>query len=35
MDWVTLLLVGAGFIGAYLVGVYAHSHTHDLTVAAK
>ena len=35
LDWVILLCVGAGFIGAYIAGVYAHPHTHDLTETAK
>jgi uncharacterized membrane protein len=35
MDWVILMLVGTGFIGAYIAGVYAHPHAHDLTEAAK
>ncbi|MCG9971815.1 DUF2231 domain-containing protein [Christiangramia crocea] len=35
LDWVILLCVGAGFIGAYIAGVYAHPHTHDLSEAAK
>ncbi|MUP47383.1 hypothetical protein E0K83_16705 [Gramella sp. BOM4] len=35
LDWVILLCVGVGFIGAYIAGVYAHPHTHNLTEAAK
>lgn len=35
MDWVILLLVGVGFIGAYIAAVFAHPHTHDLTEMAK
>lgn len=35
LDWVILLCVGAGFIGAYIAGVYAHPHAHDLTETAK
>jgi len=35
MDWVILLMVGVGFMGAYIAGVYAHPHTHDLTETAK
>lgn len=35
LDWVILLCVGAGFIGAYVAGVYAHPHTHNLTETAK
>lgn len=35
MDWVILLTVGVGFIGAYIAGVYAHPHPHDLTEMAK
>jgi len=26
LDWVILLCVGTGFIGAYIAGVYAHPH---------
>jgi len=35
LDWVILLCVGFGFIGAYIAGVYAHPHTHNLTEIAK
>lgn len=35
LDWVILLCVGTGFIGAYIAGVYAHPHTHDLSEIAK
>jgi len=35
LDWVILLTVGGGFIGAYIAGVYAHPHAHDLTSMAK
>ena len=35
LDWVILLCVGTGFIGAYIAGVYAHPHTHDLSEMAK
>lgn len=35
LDWVILLCAGAGFIGAYVAGVYAHPHTHDLSETAK
>lgn len=35
LDWVILLCVGTGFIGAYIAGVYAHPHAHDLSEAAK
>ncbi|WP_300439913.1 DUF2231 domain-containing protein [Christiangramia sp.] len=35
LDWVILLCAGAGFIGAYVAGVYAHPHTHDLSEMAK
>ncbi len=35
LDWVILLCVGVGFIGAYVAGVYAHPHAHDLTETAK
>lgn len=35
LDWVILLTVGTGFIGAYIAGVYAHPHAHDLTEMAK
>ncbi|MCM4156622.1 DUF2231 domain-containing protein [Gramella sp. AN32] len=35
MDWVIFLMVGFGFIGAYIAGQYAHPHTHELTAMAK
>lgn len=35
MDWVILLTVGAGFIGAYVAGTFVHPHTEGLTEAAK
>lgn len=35
MDWVILLTVGAGFIGAYVAGTLVHPHTEGLTEAAK
>jgi uncharacterized membrane protein len=35
LDWIILLTVGGGFIGAYIAGVYAHPHTQDLTEMAK
>lgn len=35
MDWVILLMVGVGFMGAYIAGVYVHPHTHNLTETAK
>lgn len=35
LDWVILLCVGVGFIGAYIAGSYAHPHAHDLTETAK
>ncbi|EIJ39345.1 putative membrane protein [Galbibacter orientalis DSM 19592] len=35
MDWVVLLTVGAGFIGAYVAGTFVHPHTEGLTEAAK
>lgn len=35
LDWVILLCVGVGFIGAYIAGAYAHPHAHDLTETAK
>lgn len=35
LDWVILLCVGAGFIGAYVAGTYAHPHAHGLTNAAE
>ena len=35
MDWVILLTVGAGFIGAYVAGTFVHPHTEGLTETAK
>ncbi|MDR6301744.1 DUF2231 domain-containing protein [Mesonia maritima] len=35
MDWVVLLTVGAGFIGAYVAGNFVHPHTEGLTQTAK
>lgn len=35
MDWVVLLTVGAGFIGAYVAGNFVHPHTEGLTETAK
>lgn len=35
LDWVILLCAGAGFIGAYIAGVYAHPHAHELSETAK
>jgi len=31
LSWVTIFLVGAGFIGAYISGEYVHPHTHGLS----
>ncbi|MFC4094767.1 DUF2231 domain-containing protein [Euzebyella saccharophila] len=35
MDWVILLMVGSGFIGAYVAGTFVHPHTEGLTEMAK
>ncbi|MDG3582525.1 DUF2231 domain-containing protein [Galbibacter pacificus] len=35
LDWVVLLTVGAGFIGAYVAGNFVHPHTEGLTETAK
>ena len=35
MDWVILMTVGAGFVGAYIAGTFVHPHTEGLTEAAK
>ncbi|WP_416441684.1 DUF2231 domain-containing protein [Leeuwenhoekiella sp. A16] len=35
IDWVVLLTVGAGFIGAYVAGNFVHPHTEGLTETAK
>lgn len=35
MDWVILLTVGAGFIGAYVAGTFVHPNTEGLTETAK
>ena len=35
LDWVILLCVGAGFIGAYVAGTFVHPHAHELTEAAE
>jgi len=35
LDWVILLLVGSGFIGAYIAGTYVHPHAHELTEIAQ
>ena len=35
MDWVILLTIGAGFIGAYVAGNFVHPETEGLTSAAK
>ena len=35
MDWVILLTVGSGFIGAYVAGTFVHPHTEGLTEMAK
>ncbi len=35
MDWVILLSVGFGFIGAYVAGTLVHPHTEGLTETAK
>lgn len=35
MDWVILLMIGAGFIGAYVAGTWVHPHTEGLTEMAE
>ena len=35
LDWVILLLIGTGFIGAYVAGTFVHPHTHGLTDIAQ
>ncbi len=35
LDWVIFLLIGSGFIGAYVAGAYVHPHTHGLTDIAQ
>ncbi|ADF54553.1 MAG: hypothetical protein CMP12_14220 [Zunongwangia sp.] len=35
LDWVILLTVGFGFIGAYVAGTLVHPHTEGLTETAK
>lgn len=35
MDWVIFMVIGFGFIGAYIAGKYAHPHAHELTAMAK
>ncbi len=35
LDWVIFLLIGSGFIGAYVAGTYVHPHTHGLTEVAQ
>lgn len=35
MDWVILLTIGSGFIGAYAAGTLVHPHTEGLTEMAK
>ncbi|WP_445731175.1 DUF2231 domain-containing protein [Mariniflexile sp.] len=35
LDWVILLTVGGGFIGAYVAGTFVHPHTEGLTEMAK
>lgn len=35
LDWVILLMVGAGFLGAYIAGTYVHPYTSGLTEVAK
>ncbi len=35
MDWVILLTIGFGFIGAYVAGTLVHPHTEGLTETAK
>jgi len=35
MDWVILLTIGTGFIGAYAAGNWVHPHTEGLTETAK
>ncbi len=35
MDWVILLIIGTGFIGAYAAGTLVHPHTEGLTEMAK
>ncbi len=35
MDWVILLMVGSGFIGAYIASTLVHPHTEGLTEIAQ
>lgn len=35
LDWVILLTIGTGFIGAYVAGTLVHPHTEGLTEMAK
>lgn len=35
LDWVILLVIGSGFIGAYAAGTLVHPHTEGLTEMAK
>lgn len=35
LDWVVLLLIGSGFIGAYIAANFVHPNTEGLTDAAK
>ena len=35
LDWVILLMVGTGCIGAYVAGTFVHPHTEGLTEIAK
>lgn len=35
MDWVILLTIGTGFIGAYVAGTLVHPHTEGLTEMAQ
>lgn len=35
MDWVILLMVGSGFIGAYVASTLVHPHTAELTEIAQ
>ncbi len=35
MDWVIFMVIGLGFIGAFIAGEYAHPHAHELTEMAE